>query len=103
LIHLLNRLGISVSIALREKPVFSPSTTHIHWDWEPDPHMGASDHDEEPMALKDDDLAAGRSFSRWSAPRRSATSHPPLVLISLELSWRQGQCLPSCLSGEDGG
>ena len=49
LIHLLNKLGISVSIALREETDWSPGTTYVHFDREPDADMVAPDHDGEPV------------------------------------------------------
>jgi predicted XRE-type DNA-binding protein len=49
LIHLLNKLGISVSIVLREEAGWTPGTTYVHFDREPDAEMIAPDHDEEPV------------------------------------------------------
>jgi predicted XRE-type DNA-binding protein len=49
LIHLLNKLGISVSIVLREEAGWTPGTTYVHFDREPDVDMVAPDHDEEPV------------------------------------------------------
>jgi len=46
LIHLLNTLGVSISIALREEPDWSRGTTFVHFDREPDADMVAPAEEE---------------------------------------------------------
>jgi predicted XRE-type DNA-binding protein len=44
LIHLLNKVGVSVSLAFREEPDWRPGETSIHFDREPDTEMVAPEH-----------------------------------------------------------
>jgi predicted XRE-type DNA-binding protein len=47
LIHLLNKVGVSVSLAFREEPDWRPGETFIHFDRESDTEMVAAEHDSE--------------------------------------------------------
>jgi len=47
LLLLLNKLGVSVSIVLREEAEWTPGTTFVHFDREPDPDLVASEHDDQ--------------------------------------------------------
>jgi predicted XRE-type DNA-binding protein len=46
LIRLLNSLGVSVSIALREEPNWEAGTTFVHFDREPDADMVAPEREQ---------------------------------------------------------
>lgn len=46
LIRLLNSLGVSVSIALREEPNWEAGTTFVHFDREPDANMVAPEREQ---------------------------------------------------------
>jgi predicted XRE-type DNA-binding protein len=50
LIHLLNKVGVSVSMAFREEPDWKPGETFIHFDREADTDMVAPEHDQEAEA-----------------------------------------------------
>ena len=65
LIHLLNKVGVSVSVAFREEPNWKPGTTFVHFDREPDTDMVAAERDHEAdqeAAIDLDEVLAGPSM-----------------------------------------
>jgi predicted XRE-type DNA-binding protein len=64
LIHLLNKVGVSVSLAFREEPDWRPGETFIHFDRESDTEMVAAEHDSEVdhEAEADMEISAGPSI-----------------------------------------
>jgi predicted XRE-type DNA-binding protein len=62
LIHLLNKVGVSVSLAFREEPDWRPGETFIHFDREADTDMVAPDQEDEAEQEADLEISAAPSM-----------------------------------------
>jgi predicted XRE-type DNA-binding protein len=62
LVHLLNKIGVSVSLAFRQEPGWRPGETFVHFDREADADMVAPEQDHEVEQEADLELSAAPSM-----------------------------------------